>query len=213
LFGVLEGYGKEITYIANLIVMQFRYFLIVGLLFACELSSCCEPATKNSMPSVIDSLFQASHGHDVDIFTTGNSTIPDSGYYPIYTFGIENTGSEDDDFTIQLRYNAAGGLIAGFDITKHVPAGKTVLFKTPVMPPDSITINATYFYPNLTVADTNPPMAEAYFGLFKQTPDSIKIQLMRPTITILYGAINNGPEACNTPAASYPVNIDELPQR
>ena len=195
--------------------MQLRYFFIAGLILACELSSCCEPARKNSQPSVIDSLFQATHGYDVDIFTTQfsqNPAIPDSGYYPIYTFGIKNTGTDDDDFTLQLRYNNAG-LIAGFDITKHVLAGTTVLFKTPVMPPDSITIDARYFYPNLTVADTNPPMAEAYYGLFKQSPDSIRIQLLRPTITILYGAINNGPEACNTPAGSYPVNIDALPQR
>ena len=193
--------------------MHNRYFLtvIVCLALTAVLSSCCEPGHKNSQPLVIDSLFQQTYGHDFDLYSTQNSqtpTIPDSGYYPIYTFGIQNTGTDDDDFTVQFRY-----FNAGFDITEHVPAGKIVLFKTPVMPPDSITMNARYFYPILPAADTNPPIPYAYYALFQPNPDSTKIRSMRPTITVLYGSIDNGPEACNTPASQYVINIDQLPVR
>ena len=186
--------------------MRFSFILLTLGLFSAALSSCCEPGHKNSQPVVIDSLFQQSYAYDLDVYGTQLAQKADSGYHPIYTFGVANTGSDDDDFTLQLRLNGAG-----FDITKHVPAGDTVLFETPVAPPNSITINAKYFYPLLTVADTNPLMPWAYYGIFVPSPDSTKIRSLRPTITILYGAINNGPEACNTPASEYNVNIDALP--
>ncbi|HWF43246.1 MAG TPA: hypothetical protein VG537_01265 [Candidatus Kapabacteria bacterium] len=190
--------------------MRFSFILLALGLWAAALSSCCQPGHKNSQPVVVDSLFQESYAYDLDIYSTqlANGIGSDSGYHPIYTFGIANTGPDDDDFTLQIRLNGAG-----FDITKHVPAGDTVLFETPVAPPNSITMNAKYFYPILAVADTIPLMPEAYYGMFVPSPDSTKIRSLRPDVRVLYGAIDNGPEACNTPPSEYNVNIDALPDR
>jgi hypothetical protein len=197
---------------------------------ALTLSSCCQPAHKNSNPVVIDSLFQETYGRNIDIFQEleSRSTAADSAYYPIYTFGITNAGTADDDFTLQIRYtnNTEAGnpnfgpQVGGFDITRHVPAGATVLFKTPIPVPDSITNQETFFYPSLThtnngitTTDTAPNMDFAYFCLSFQSTDSAEIHFMRPTVDILSGAINNGPEACNTPASQLNVDVFSLPLR
>jgi len=182
-----------------------RYTLIV-VAFAAALSamlaSCCEPSHKNSTPYVVNSLFEETYGRDVDFAHQPHSGIPDSAYYPIYTFGLQNTGTDDDDFTLQLRAN--GG---GFDITRHVPAGQIVLFKTPTAVLDSITANERFAF---VITDTSPNIDEIYYGMSFQTTDSAEIHHLRPTVSIVYGAINNGPEACNTPASTASVNIDSL---
>jgi hypothetical protein len=196
-------------------------FAVVAAVFfiAAGISSCCQPAHKNSNPVVIDSLFQETYGRDADEYQVleSGSNVTDSAWYPIYTFGIANTGTADDDFTLQIRYinNTVSGnpQTGGFDITRHVPAGDTVLFRTPVGVPDSITKYETFFYPVLPATDTTPNVDFAYFYLSFQSSDSAEIHFMRPSIDILSGVINNGPEACNTPASQMNVDPNSLPYR
>lgn len=178
-------------------------FLAIGC--AAGLASCCEPAHKNASPYVVNSMFQETYGRDIDLARQPFHGIADSAYFPIYTFGIQNTGTQDDDFTLQLRAN--GG---GFDITRHVPAGQVVLFRTPTVVLDSITSNERLSY---VITDPNPNIDEIYYGMSFQSTDSVEIHSLNPTISIVYGTINNGPEGCNTPASTASVNVDSLPTR
>ena len=189
--------------------------LFIGAVF----SSCCEPSHKNSNPVIIGSLFQESYGRDLDLYQQiqSSSTKPDSAWYPIYTFGVANTGTADDRFTLQIRYtnntNSSGPQLGGFDITRDVPAGDTLLFQTPVPVPDSITLKETFFYPRLSSTDTSPNVDRAYFFFSVQDTDSVEIHFARPTIDILSGAIDNGPEGCNTPASQLNIDVISLPRR
>ncbi len=190
------------------LVGMVRYSLLILLSAAASatmLASCCEPTHKNSSPYMVNSMFQETYGRDIDVARQSLSGIPDSAYYPIYTFGIQNTGTDDDDFTLQFRAN--GG---GFDITRHVPAGQVVLFKTPTAVLDSITANERFVY---AVSDTSPNIDWIYYGMSFQTTDSAEIHSLRPTLSIVYGGIDNGPEGCNTPASTESMNIDSLPVR
>src|SRR5581483_6796405 len=184
-------------------------FPLIAFFAAVLLASCCEPAHKDSAPYVVNSDFQETAGRDVSLANQPATGVPDSAYYPIYTFGIQNTGMQDDDFTLQLRYFTANGT-GGFDITRHVPAGQVVLFRTPTATPDSITANERFAY---SVPDTNPNLDEIYEFLSFQSADSAEIHTIRPQISIVYGAIDKGPEGCNTPASAQAVNIDSLPVR
>ncbi len=187
-----------------------RTLLISFALLSVWLASCCEPGHRDSQPLVIDSLFQETFGRDLDVFTPTGSGNSDSAYYPIYTFGIKNNGSTDDDFTLSVRYFNLG-YIAGFDITKRVPAGQTVLFRTPSPQHDS---SATYHFPNLNnPADSLPSMDKAYYGIQASTPGGTEIHTLLPTLTITYGLIDNGPEGCNTPASTMQIDPNELPKR
>jgi hypothetical protein len=197
--------------------LNWFFGISATLIIAGGLSSCCKPSHKNSNPVVIDSLFQETYGRNLDLYHISSSDIADSAYYPIYPFGIANTGTADDDFTLQIRYtnNTISGSpqTGGFDITRHVPAGDTVLFKTPIAVPDSITENEEFFYPFRSSSDTTPNVDFAYYYLSFQSTDSAEIHFMRPTLDILSGAINNGPEACNTPASQMNVDVNSLPLR
>jgi hypothetical protein len=180
-------------------------FALGGFFGVMVLSSCCEPAHKNSSPYVVDSLFQETYGRDIDFIGK------DSAYYPIYTFGIQNTGTADDNFTLQLRYGlTSSGWTSGFDITKHVPAGAVVLFQTPTPFPDSLTENATYAY---VFPDTGLNIDEIYYGLSFQNTDSAEIHALQPTLSIVYGSIDNGPEGCNTRASTMSMSVNSLPVR
>ncbi len=184
-----------------------RFSLIVLLAASSAMfASCCEPAHKDSSPYVVNSMFQETYGRDIDRVHQPLSGVPDSAYYPIYTFGIQNTGTEDDDFTLQLRANGKG-----FDITRHAPAGQVVLFRTPTAVLDSITANEQFNY--VGISDTSPNIDRIYEGMSFQTTDSAEIHSLRPTLSIVYGAIDNGPEGCNTPASMMSVDIDSLPVR
>lgn len=180
-----------------------RYSLIT-LVCAAGFAACCEPVHKNSAPYVVNSMFQETYGRDIDVARQPLSGIPDSAYFPIYTFGVQNTGTDDDDFTLMFR--ARGG---GFDITRRVGAGQVVLFKTPNAVLDSITMNERFAYTN----DTSPNLDLIYYGMSFQTTDSAEIHSLQPTISIVYGAVDNGPEGCNTPASTASVVIDSLPVR
>jgi hypothetical protein len=178
------------------------------------LSSCCEPASKDSRPSLIDSLFSRSVGYDLDLQRTPAGGKADSGYYPIYTFAIHNDGSQDDIFTLRFRSQytisdqTASGRPLGFDISQTVPAGQTVLFRTPTPLPDSITSRERITF--TPTQDTLPLMSRAYLGFFATTPDSTKLRYENAMVSVLYGAIDNGAEGCNTPATSKPVLIGAI---
>ena len=174
-------------------------------LSAALVSSCCQPSHRNSNPVMVDSLFQVSYGRDIDLVTA------DSAYYPVYTFGIQNTGTEEDKFTLQLFRTAPQGFTAGFAITRTVPAGATVLFRTPTLLPDSITSQETFSY--YATGDTLPNIDQIYVGLSFRTSDSAAIQQLQPSLSIVYGEINNGPEGCNTPASSSQLDVNALPVR
>jgi hypothetical protein len=194
-----------------------RYLLLIVSLSA-FLASCCEPGHKDSQPLIIDSLFSQSHGENIDVYRmlVNNTTDTIHGFYGVYTFGIKNTGSQDDNFTLRFRL-----LDAGFDITKRVPAGQVVLFRTPTPQGDS---SAHYDYPVLRIIapnDTMPNMDYAYYGLSRSDTNSVLLrqlrtqdaQQTRPTVQVIYGEINNGPEACNTAPSTYTINIDRFPDR
>lgn len=138
---------------------------------------------------MVYSLFQESYGRDLDLYNQDPTTDNvDSAYYPIYTFGIQNTGTADDNFTLQLTCRQG---TEGYSITKRVPAGQVVLFQSPLAIPDSNTVNATYSY--IGFQDTLPNIDEIYYGESFQSIDSAEIHAMQPTISIIYGAIDNGP--------------------
>ncbi len=155
---------------------------------------------------MVNSLFQETYGRDLDLYNS-NAVSIDSAYYPIYTFGIQNTGTADDDFTLEILSRQG---TVGYTITKFVPAGQVVLFQSPLVVPDSNTVNATYTY---AVGDTASNIDLIYDGLSFQSTDSAEIHAVQPMISIVYGAINNGPEGCNTPASTMNVDIDSLPIR
>ncbi|HEY3874393.1 MAG TPA: hypothetical protein VGM92_02870 [Candidatus Kapabacteria bacterium] len=188
---------------------RITFFLSIFAI-AAGLSSCCQPAHKDANPVMIDSLFQTSYGRDLDFYNSNPEAI-DSAYYPIYTFGIQNAGTADDHFTLQFQRLLSNGIVTGFSITRLVPAGQTVLFRTPTAAPDSITSQETFAY--FAVTDTIPNIDEIYDGLSFQTTDSAKIQSINPSLTIVYGSIDNGPEGCNTPASVSAFDINTLPVR
>ena len=187
-----------------------RILPLIPLAFSFWFVACCEPGHKDSQPAMVADSFQETFGKDLDVYSSQGGRS-DSAYFPIYTFGIKNTGTADDVFTLHFRKPLASGFNGGFDITKHVAAGQTVMFRTPSPIYDS---SAHYFFPNLTNPnDTNPIMDKAYYGIQASTPDSTKLHILQPTLTITYGEINNGPEACNTPASTQTIDINELPRR
>ena len=200
-------------------VRRYEHIMVRNLLLIVSLSAllaaCCEPAHKDSQPVMIDSLFSQTASPDIDIYRMFIYQTKDSipGYFPIYTFGIKNAGSQDDDFTLRIRYNGAD-VPAGFDITKRVPAGQTVLFRTPTPQGDS-SAHYTYALSGIVIAanDSTPTMDYAYYGFTQSSKDSVKLRFLRPTLQVIYGAIDNGPEACNTPASTQDINIDQFPDK
>jgi hypothetical protein len=195
---------------------KYSLLLLLSVSLPFVLAACCEPASKDSRPVVVDSLFQRTTGFDIDRARNLNKPLgaaPDSGYYPIYTLAVHNSGSQDDMITLRFRsqYVLTTGSALGFDITRNVPADSTVLFRTPTPVPDSITSleRITYAY----APDTLPLMSDAYFGFFVSTPDSTTIAREHATISVFYGAIDNGGEGCNTPATEKPVATGSFQDR
>jgi hypothetical protein len=187
-----------------------RILPLIPIVLSFWLAACCEPSHKDSQPLIVADSFQETYGKDLDVYTAQGGRS-DSAYFPIYTFGIKNTGSQDDNFTLQLRKPLVGGFVGGFDITKRVPAGQTVMFRTPSPIYDS---SAHYFFPHIQDPnDTFPIMDKAYYGIQASTPDSTKLHILQPTLTITYGEINNGPEACNTAASTQTIDLNSLPRR
>lgn len=169
-------------------------FILSSITLAAAVSSCCEPQSRNSLPVVVDSLYHDSAVFDqypLGIHSDGRP--PDSGYYPVYTLGIKNAGTETDTFT--LRFDRLGnGFELPIEIKHEVPAGQTVLFSTPA-----------------TLNETSDTLAQSYYAsFFVRTQDSIPIYRMRPTVTVKYGAVYNGPEGCNSDPITNTLNVDAL---
>jgi hypothetical protein len=192
--------------------MKSPFLILIGIavLTTLGLSSCCEPKQKDSKPLVIDSLFQETSGYSLDLFQTGTGSRPDSGYFPIYTFAIKNTGTDDDDYTVRIRVNE----LFGFDVRKHVPAGTIGYFRTPTPIPDSFTTGATYtrYRPDLVETDSLPLMSDFYYRFFRKSTDSVSIRVLRPDVRISSGSVDNGPEGCNSPAMETEVDVSRLGQ-
>ena len=149
--------------------------------------SCCQPKQRNSLPQVIDSSYADSLVRD--ILPPPFANPPDSGYYPIYTLAVKNVGSEADTFTVQYSRNGFG-----FGISQYVTPGQTVTFRSPGPLSDTAILNPQ----------------TVYNGFFVTAPDSIPISVMRPTVTVQYGAMYNGPEGCNSDPEQLPVDVDAL---
>ncbi len=159
------------------------------------LASCCDPTPRQSFPDVIYVSYA-----DTTIKDAG-PTIQnkfDSLYYPIYSFDIQNSGTESDTFVVTLHreigYYNSFYYPLDMTIKQFVGAGETKNFKTfgpiPRNAPDTTRLRLLSF--------------------FVSTPDSIPISVMRPVITISYGSSVEGPESCGSPAKTLTVDVDRL---
>jgi len=168
--------------------------LFALVLLGAVVSSCCEPKSKDSFPFVIDSSYADTAIYDQYLFGLNEGGLPpDSGFRPVYSLDIKNTGSEADTFT--LRYSRIGnGFLIPIEVKKFVPPGQTVTFTT-----------------RNDFSDTSDISSSLYYGsFFVLTRDSITITRMRPSVTITYGGIDNGPEECNTAPSTIDVDVLSL---
>ncbi|MDP4230609.1 MAG: hypothetical protein Q8916_09430 [Bacteroidota bacterium] len=170
-----------------------RSFLLplgIGLFI---LSSCCVPKEKNSFPMVIDTSYTDTAVKDaIDIQNVDVPLDPfDSGYYPVYSLDIKNTGSEGDTF--YLTYSRVrNGYLVPLTAQQYVGAGETKTFRTygpsPSNPPDTVKVK--------------------YYSFYVKTLDSISLFVLQPQITIHYGQSPNGPEECGS--AGKDITVDPL---
>jgi hypothetical protein len=170
------------------------FFLLLGLLFF--LSSCCEPAQKNSFPQVISSSYSDTAIKDADQVSIQGLPAPDpldSAYYPIYSIDIKNTGTEADTF--KITYTRVNGLF-GIPLTAQV-----------YVQPDSTRTLKTYGPISSNSLDS---AKYQYLDFFVKTADSIHVSLLKPQITIHYGATPNGAEQCGTAGKDLTVDPSTL---
>jgi hypothetical protein len=171
---------------------QYRYLFLtvgIGLFF---ISSCCDPVPKNSLPLVIDTSYTDTAIRDaIDVTIPGD--IPpdplDSGYYPIYSLDIKNTGTEADTFKISYL-RATGSFGIPLTAQQYVLPGETKTFRTYGPIPSNSLDSAKY----------------RYLDFFVRTADSISLSVIQPTITIHYGESPNGAEQCGSPGKDITVN-------
>ncbi len=166
------------------IFVPFLFLVVTGLVVA----SCCEPRVKNSSPMVLENTYSDTAIHD-RLPPTVNGPSLDSGYYPIYKLSVKNNGTEADTFSLQFLRQGIG-----FTTSQYVMPGQTVQFSTPGPISDTAAVSAQFIY----------------FGFFVSTPDSVAISKERPSLTLYYGSIYNGAEACNTSPIPMNVDIDAL---
>lgn len=160
-----------------------------------SLNSCCDPVPRNSFPTVLYSTYADTAIKDI---------IPelpplklDSLYYPIYSFDIKNTGTEADTFTVIFDRENSYFDLSSYPILydqQYVLPGETKTFKTYGPVPSNALDTAKY----------------RYLAFYTSTLDSIPISIMRPTVTIYYGATPNGPEDCGSPAKQLVLNVDKF---
>ncbi len=171
---------------------QYKYIVIVfGLLL---ISSCCDPAQKNSFPQVMTSSYNDTAIKDADQVIVIGLPAPDpldSAYYPIYSLDIQNTGSEADTFTVS--YNRSSGLFGIPLIAQaYVQPGETKTFSTYGPIPSNSLDSAKY----------------RYLDFFVKTKDSISLFVLQPKISIHYGQTPNGAEQCGV--AGKDITVDPL---
>lgn len=165
------------------------FFLTIGFT-AFLLSSCCEPAQRNSLPQVIDTSYNDTAVKDaVDIQEPIDPL--DSGYYPVYSLDIKNTGTEADTFTISYS-RVRNGYEIPLTASRYILPGETKTFRTygpsPSNPPDSIKVK--------------------YYSFYVKTLDSISLTVLQPKITVHYGETPNGAEQCGSPGKD--ITVDPL---
>lgn len=164
---------------------------LLPLALAFMLVACCDPKPINSLPQVIDTTYTDTAIKDD--MNQSNSSL-DSGYYPIYSLDIKNIGTESDTF--ELRYTRTrNGFVIPVVVKQYVPVGETRTFRTEGPIPDH---GVEY------MADI------VYYSFFVSTPDSVSVHMLKPDITVLYGARNEGEEGCNAEAREMFVNYNDL---
>ena len=164
---------------------KFLSSALLLLSLSALLASCCTPRQRQSLPQVI--LGSYSDTAIYDVLPTGKPT--DSGFYPLYQLSITNVGSEADTFGLQY---SRGGY--GYEVDQYVTPGATAIFRTPG-----------------PISDTSSPRAQyLYYSFFVASKDSIPISKMRPSVSVRYGSVYNGPEGCNSEPLLLPVDIDAL---
>ncbi len=171
--------------------MTHRIFGWMFLLFLTGvlIESCCEPRTKNSSPQVLENTYFDTAIKDRYPPPAPGVISTDSGYYPIYKLAIKNNGTEADTFYLRFIRNGFG-----FTVSQYVLPGQIGQFVTPGPIPDTV-------FPNAQII---------YYSFFVSTPDSVAISKERPTVTLLYGSVYNGPEGCNTDPTQMAIDIDAL---
>jgi hypothetical protein len=163
---------------------QHNYFFLPFGLTLLLLSSCCEPAQKNSFPQVIASSYSDTAIKDADQVKIQGLPAPDpldSAYYPIYSVDIKNTGTEADTF--KITYSRVNGLF-GIPLTAQA-----------YVMPDSIRTIKTF---GPIPSNSLDSAKYQYLDFFVKTADSIHVTLLKPQITIHYGQTPNGAEQCGT---------------
>ena len=159
----------------------FPLLFLVSASAAIVWSGCCDPNPKNSLPLVLDSTYTDTAIKDID-FRFLNKT--DSGFYPIYSIDIMNTGIESDTFTLtykRIRYNQ---WLLPVVVKQFVPAGEVRTFRTEGPIPE-------HGAPNTS--------DEVYVSFFAKTADSMAINVMNPEVTLTYGSTETGDESCGSP--------------
>ena len=174
--------------------LQYRYFLLPVSLGLFIISSCCEPAQKNSFPMVIDTSYNDSAVKDADQVLVNGLPPPnplDSGYYPIYSLDIKNTGTEADTFKLSF-YRPTGLFGFPLEVDGYVLPGQTKTFRTYGPIPSNSLDTAKY----------------RYLDFFVKTVDSISLFVLQPQITIHYGQTPNGAEQCGS--SGKDISVDPL---
>src|SRR5258708_24331543 len=113
------------------------YFLTGALIFI--LSSCCEPAQRNSFPKVITTSYRDTAIKDADQFAAVDSAANplDSAFYPVYSIDIQNTGSQGDTFYLSYS-RLRNGIQLPLTVHQLALPHSTITFKTfAPIPPNS----------------------------------------------------------------------------
>lgn len=170
--------------------MNILPLVTITFLGCIALQSCCEPRVKDSDPQIIYESYTDSVIKDQ--WPGSAATQRDSGYYPVYRFLIKNRGSEGDTFKITMIATNDSGVTYGFQEPIYVAGGETKLFSTPDNLRDTSDVPAQWYY----------------YTFFRREKDidKLPIYVMRPSITISYGEVYNGPEGCNTGPREVSIN-------
>lgn len=175
-------------------LLHHNYYLIPIGFALFVLSACCEPVAKNSFPQVIDTSYNDTAVKDAIDLPVQGFPPPDpldSGYYPVYSLDIKNTGTEADTFYLSYSHPRNGYVIPLY-AQEFVQPGETKTFKTfgpsPSNSPDSIKAK--------------------YYCFYVKTLDSISLFVLQPQISIHYGQSPNGAEQCGS--AGKDITVDPL---
>lgn len=153
----------------------------VPFLLAFLLYSCCEPEFKNSSPYVMYDTYVDTFVYD----RFPESFLTDSGWYPIYSFRVQNIGTDPDTFEMTIGKDGWG-----FRMKKYIEGGQTVVFRTPGPLPDT----------------ADPSAQELYFSFFRHDTALLPIQIMQPFISFKYGEVYKSDEGCNTEPSELQVD-------